>query len=84
LPIDALHCTTPPTATLPIFPLSIGSTATHQAVVVADGVPPVSTGISSKDAVAPPSELVGVIAMPVIASTPQRATVTDGWQYTHV
>jgi hypothetical protein len=48
--------------------------------MLADGVPPVSTGISSKDAVAPPSELVGVIAMPVIASTPQRATVTDGWQ----
>jgi hypothetical protein len=65
---------------LPIFPLSIGSTATHQAVVVADGVPPVRTGISSKDAVAPPDDDVGVIATPVIASTPQRATVTDGLQ----
>jgi hypothetical protein len=52
--------------------------------VVADGVPPVSTGISSKDAVAPPDDDVGVIATPVIASTPQRATATDGWQKAHV
>jgi hypothetical protein len=52
--------------------------------VVAEGVPPVKTGISSNDAVAPPDDDVGVIATPVISSTPQRATVTDGWQYTHV
>jgi hypothetical protein len=40
--------------------------------------------MSSKDAVAPPDDDVGVIATPVMASTPQRETVTDGWQKHHV
>jgi hypothetical protein len=80
-----LHCTTPPTATRPIFPLSIGSTATPQAVVVSEGVPPVTTGVSWNDFVAASESLeVGVISTPVIATTAHRANVVDALQYTHV
>ena len=71
-PTSIFTCTTPPTATLPILPLSIGSTATHQAVVVSLGMPPATTGSCSNWPVAV-SLLPGVISMPVIASTPHRS-----------